>query len=125
MKIRIKGNSIRYRLTKTEVAELAEKGRVEESTQFGPDLFFRYVLEASETTDGLEAKFEGNTIYLRLPLADAAAWPEEERIGFQRDQYVLPDVSLRLLVEKDFVCLDDTDEDQSDNYDNPKAGLAC
>jgi hypothetical protein len=24
-------------------------------------------------------------------------------------------------LEKDFVCLDDTDEDQSDNYENPKA----
>jgi len=28
---------------------------------------------------------------------------------------------LKLLLEKDFVCLDDTDEDQSDQYDNPNA----
>jgi hypothetical protein len=27
--------------------------------------------------------------------------------------------SLKLLLEKDFVCLDHTDEDQSDNYPNP------
>jgi hypothetical protein len=29
------------------------------------------------------------------------------------------DNSLYLLVEKDFVCLDETSEDQSDNYENP------
>jgi len=32
---------------------------------------------------------------------------------------VVPGVQLHLLLEKDFVCLDNTAEDQSDNYPNP------
>ena len=35
MKLRIRGNSARLRLTKTEVKHLAEKGLVEEKTDFG------------------------------------------------------------------------------------------
>ena len=34
MKIRIKGNTIRYRLTKTEVADFGQQGFVEEKTEF-------------------------------------------------------------------------------------------
>ena len=30
---------------------------------------------------------------------------------------------VKLLIEKDFVCIDNTDEDQSDNYPNPN--LKC
>jgi len=33
------------------------------------------------------------------------------------------DQSLYLLIEKDFKCLDETTEDQSDNFENPN--IAC
>ena len=41
--------------------------------------------------------------------------------GFQHKQALSNGKELFLLVEKDFVCLDNTFEDQSDNYPNPNA----
>ena len=123
MKIRIKGNFIRYRLTQTEVKTLGETGRLSEETRFGPgaDEVFIYALEAKEGIDGLRAGFDGRKITLYLPATAAGTWFDEERVGFQNDVQVAPGVTLGLLLEKDFACLDNTDEDQSDNYRNPNA----
>ncbi|WP_431196056.1 DUF7009 family protein, partial [Maribacter litoralis] len=35
MKIRIKGDSVRFRLTQTEVKSLSENGKIYDSTNFG------------------------------------------------------------------------------------------
>jgi len=41
---------------------------------------------------------------------------DTERVGFENHYG-----ALHLLIEKDFTCLDNVDEDQSDNYPNPLA----
>jgi hypothetical protein len=41
MKIRIKGNSLRYRLTKSDVAQLAEEGHLQEEVDFEPAAILR------------------------------------------------------------------------------------
>lgn len=122
MKIRIKGNSIRYRLTQSEVRTLADTGRLEEETRFGPDeqQKLRYTIETKADTDHLQADFINNRITLYLPLQAAKNWPDEERISFEHKLQISPDTTLFLLLEKDFVCLDDVAEDQSDNYPNPR-----
>jgi hypothetical protein len=56
---------------------------------------------------------------MALPAQDALDWYDSNQVGFERDMEVAPGVILKLLLEKDFACLDDTDEDQSDNYPNP------
>lgn len=121
MKIRIKGNFVRYRLTQSEVLQLKEKGLVSEETHFGPrpDQVFAYTLEADTSIADLSASFSNNTIRLLLPKSDADAWYDSDRVGFKTAIEVAPGVQLSLLLEKDFVCLDDTQEDQSDNYPNP------
>lgn len=123
MKIRIKGNFVRYRLTQTEVRTLAEKGRLSETTCFGPapQQTFVYALEAKEGIENLQATFDGQTITLFIPTADAKSWHEDPRVGYRNEQEVAPGVMLGLLLEKDFACLDPTHEDQSDNYPNPNA----
>lgn len=125
MKIRIKGNFIRYRLTQNEVKTLAESGFLSESTCFGPgeDQMFVYALQAKEGISGLEARFEGGKITLFIPMKDARNWYQAEQVGFENALEVAPGVSLGLLLEKDFACLDATHEDQSDKFPNPKA--AC
>ena len=45
MKIRIKGNSVRVRLTRSEVDHFAETGYLEESTEFG-NSHFLYALQS-------------------------------------------------------------------------------
>lgn len=119
MKIRIKGNSVRLRLTKSEVATFAQTGFVEEWTNFGSSKL-GYVLRSGEV-DQLTAQFETGIVTVWMPRPWALEWTETERVGFEGNMPLPGDQSLYLLIEKDFVCLDDTNEDQSDNYPNPLA----
>ena len=112
MKIRIKGNSLRYRLTKTDVANLATNGYVEETSNFSPQVF-KYVLR-STTGYTLSASFENNAITIYMPQNMVNEWANTDRVGFEQSNG-----KIYLLVEKDFVCLDTVAEDQSDNYPNP------
>ncbi|AWX44918.1 hypothetical protein HME9304_01924 [Flagellimonas maritima] len=119
MKIRIKGNSIRYRLTRTEVETFCKEGSYVEKTDFGSSEFV-YKVVAKKGIQGLEAIFNNNTITLLFPFAETKKWAKSDRIGYE-DIFVLENgKDLKLLLEKDFVCMDETIEDQSDNYPNPK-----
>jgi Family of unknown function (DUF7009) len=120
MKIRIKGNSIRYRLTQTEVTTFCRTGYFSDRTEFQNGIF-KYELRAKEGIDKLEAEYKKDTITLYLPVKDKDIWGNSEQVGFQNIIGNGHGQELFLLVEKDFVCLDDTAEDQSDNYPNPLA----
>ena len=120
MKIRIKGNSIRLRLTKTEVDNFAANGFVEEKTEFG-DTYFSYRMESSGHHQELAAAYLGNLITIFIPTAIAQNWTSTELVGFENKMDIGNNKQLFLLVEKDFVCLDNTFEDQSDNFPNPNA----
>ncbi len=120
MKIRIKGNSLRLRLTKTEVADFKRVGEISESTYVLGGRF-TYSLTRKSGISYLQARWNGNGFTVEVPEPQAHQWTDSEEVGFQHIQ-VLPDgTELFLLVEKDFVCLDNTFEDQSDNYPNPNA----
>ncbi len=121
MKIRIRGNFVRYRLTQSEVLQLKNDGLVKEETCFGlgADQVLTYVLESDPIVQHLSASFSNNTIRMALPLKEANNWYDSNQVGYEHEMEVMPGVLLKLLLEKDFACLDDTDEDQSDNYPNP------
>jgi len=118
MKLRIKGNSLRIRLTKTEVSTLAATGYLEEQTRFA-DSKFVYALQQVFSGNELSAAFDGNKITMFIPAALLKDWPENNLVGFDANMPLGDNRSLYLLLEKDFVCLDHTTEDQSDNYENP------
>ena len=120
MKIRIRGNSIRFRLTRPEVETLCTKGSVTESTSFADNQFV-YSVELSEYYDQLSAIFADNTITLYLPANISLDWHKNEVVGFENQLVLANGESLHLLVEKDFTCLVDRGEDESDNYRNPKS----
>ncbi len=118
MKIRIKGNSLRYRLTRPEVQRFSKTGLVEEQVNFGATALW-YVLCKTEAQE-LSAVFSDGRITLYLPAALTEEWIDTDKVGFQhRMPLNNPGESLHLLVEKDYTCLDNVDEDQSDNYPNP------
>lgn len=112
MKIRIKGNSLRYRLTKTDIANFDRDGYLEETTNFGSQVF-KYALQRT-ICEYLTADFANNTITLYMPAALALEWTSTDRVGYENNS-----PQMYLLVEKDFKCLDNVAEDQSDNYPNP------
>lgn len=118
MKIRIKGNFIRYRLTRSEVQKLADTGYLQEQTVF-PNDTFTYALQTDEAAGSLFATLGKNKITMHVPASFTKSWPQNEVVGIDASMPFFEDNSLYLLLEKDFVCLDETVEDQSDNFENP------
>ena len=119
MKIRIKGNSIRIRLTKSEVDIFGAKGFIEEYTEFGTTQL-SYALKQNNQPS-MSAVFENNKVTVLMPTVWAEEWLATERVGYENNIPLSNGKELYVLVEKDFVCLDNTTEDQSDNYPNPMA----
>ncbi|SDR02539.1 DUF7009 family protein [Flagellimonas zhangzhouensis] len=124
MKIRIKGDSIRFRLTKTEVETFCSTGVFSETTHFG-NSEFTYKLQAKDGITSMEAEFSNNTITLFVPKYECSNWATSDKVGYQNMMSLKNSKELSLLLEKDFACLDNTTEDQSDNYPNPKVGDVC
>ncbi|MBC6492146.1 DUF7009 family protein [Flavihumibacter stibioxidans] len=122
MKIRIKGNSIRIRVTKSEVERLGREGCVEEHTSFMDNRFI-YALQCSGGIHELSAAYCGNKITVFVPTSFAEEWSRNDLVGCSAQMQLNEKESLFLLLEKDFACLDNTLEDQSDNYSNP--GKTC
>ena len=120
MKLRIKGNSIRIRVTKTEVANFKKDGILNESTFFGTN-HFHYCMKRADDANELYANYHDNCITVFIPQKIADEWTSTDMVGFNHKMPLGNDDHLFLLVEKDFVCLDNTFEDQSDNYPNPNA----
>ena len=119
MKIRIKGNSIRIRLTRPEVDEFAQDGYLEEMTEFGNSTLL-YVLQSMEGIPGLDADFEDGKITMYVPANIPAEWAKNETVGYENNLDMGNGRSLYLLLEKDFKCIDaPPHEDQSDNFENP------
>ncbi len=118
MKLRIKGNSLRLRLTKSEVKKLADEGHLEEQTNFtGSKLV--YELQSVNTATELSAVFENNKITIYIPNTFAKSWVHNDVIGINTNMQTDGGETLFILIEKDFICLDETTEDQSDNFVNP------
>ena len=118
MKLRIKGNSLRLRLSKPEVEKLAVAKYLEERMSFGNNTF-RYALQVKDAGDKLSADFDGGKITVFIPEVFIKDWVVNDVIGFNGMEQVSDTETLYILVEKDFRCLDETTEDQSDNYENP------
>lgn len=113
---------MRFRLTRPEVEGLRSNGFCEERTIF-PGKTFSYLVKAVKGLNTLEANFREDTIELQVPLKNTKEWPENDVVGFEHFVPLENGSSLHLLIEKDFVCLDQPIETQADNYPNPKADL--
>ena len=120
MKIRIKGNSIRLRLTKTDVQNLKKNNFVEETTTIGNRQVFKYALVIDTNIPQISASFNESKITIYLSKSEAEIITNTDEITVKGSQKNSTEKDLFLLVEKDLECLDSTSEDQSDMYENTK-----
>lgn len=121
MKLRIRDNSIRLRLTQSEVATAKDDGLVRGRVQFGGNNSFEYVFESSPATVKPEAYISNNVLTVRIPRLDVQQWAESEQVSIKSEQNLDDGDQLQILVEKDFVCLAPREgEDESDMFPNPK-----
>lgn len=107
MKLRIKANSIRIQLTKTEVSTLANTSYLEEQTMFANNKFV-YAVQSVENGNELSASLDAHKITMYFSKSFLKDWPGNEVVGFNAKMPVAENGSLYLLLEKDFVCLDET-----------------
>jgi len=128
MKLRVKNNSVRLRLTQTELTRFAAGGRVEEAIEFGlePRQHFIYALETTADVETVSAAFENSRITVFVPKARAEEWTRTGQVGIEAEQPVGRGKTLRLLIEKDFACLEPrAGEDERDAFPHPSEGKAC
>ncbi len=125
MKLRIRDNSLRLRLTQTEVGTLRTDGRVAASTEFPGGAKLEYVLECDDGIAEVTATMRDATITVHLPADMARQWADSDQVSLRRDPSGSDENSLSLLVEKDFACLAPREgEDESDMYPHPQAGTS-
>ncbi len=118
MKLRILGNSIRLRLSQSDLTALLGGGAVEDSVVFPGGAALIYRLESSDG-DSAEADYENNRVVIRFPAAEIETWARPDQVTMQTE-LCLADGRLELLVEKDFKCLSPRDgEDDTDLFPNP------
>ena len=126
MKLRLRNNSIRFRLTQSEVARLAEDGTVEEAINFGPlpTEALTYVLSASADSDAIKAEFNGERIEVFIPKTAVDLWSSTDQVGIEAVQNI-DNGKLQILIEKDFRCLEPrTGGDDEDTFPNPQQCVA-
>ena len=118
MKLRIKGNSIRLRLLRSEVERFAKEGEISDEISFGTRSL-KYSVSISSQADSISAEYKGDEITISIPESAARQWANSDDVGFETEQSI-GDSNLLIVVEKDFVCLDRPfDPDREDSYPNP------
>jgi hypothetical protein len=120
--LRIKGPTLRLRLSQGEMRALLEEGLVEERVPFAPGVDLVYRLRRDAAATEITASFGNGILEIRVPEGKAREWCTTELVTVAHEQ-ALPDGSLRITLEKDFACLAPREgEDESDNFPHPQAG---
>jgi hypothetical protein len=104
MKLRIKGSSIRLRLTEPEVRTLASVGALEESVRFPDGATWRYRLERV-ASGPMRAGVKDSCLCVGLPADEIEAWAGTDRVGIDASIPLSGGGTLAILIEKDFECL--------------------
>ena len=123
MKLRIRDNSVRLRLTRVEVEQLRDDGIVTGRTAFPGGRDFRYEVESSPASVNPGAFLSDAKVTVRMPEAAVRAWANSEQVSMSGEQQHKNGEKLLILVEKDFACLTPREgEDESDMFPHPAAG---
>jgi hypothetical protein len=121
MKLRISGNSLRLRLTRSEVEEFASAGAHESSLDIGGSRF-AFRLEKIEDTTSLSAALADNTITVHVPASAADRWTHGDDVAVDAPT----SADLQIVIEKDFACLKPRPgEDSDDHYPHPEVAAVC
>lgn len=122
MKLRIRGDSLRLRLSQGEMRALEERGEVEDRISFPGGAALRYRLRVDNAKDVISAGYGSNLIDILVPRALSERWWGTDLVTLSASQ-PLAGGELRIVLEKDWACLAPREgEDESDNFPHPEAG---
>ena len=123
MNLRIRDNSIRVRLSQTEVESVRSQGHVKAWVSFpggtGPD----HIIESKPGTVKPSAHFSDGALKVNLPESAVQEWTSTEQVSIGADEILDDGDHLTILVEKNFACLAPREgEDESDMFPQPLEG---
>lgn len=126
MKLRIKGNSLRVRLTPSEMTRLLETGRIAETIHFASDenACLTYALEHTPDDVAISVRYAPREVTVVLSSAEARRWSSGDDVGLYGETATARG-PLQLAVEKDFACLDKNDAENVDTFPHPHQGAVC
>jgi Family of unknown function (DUF7009) len=123
VKLRIRDNSIRLRLTRVEVDTVSSTGIVKARVSVPGGDGLDYVLECSAIAERPSASLSGGALTVTLPESELMQWAKSEQVSIEADEDLGHGDSLKILVEKDFACLAPREgEDEMDMYPHPLEG---
>jgi hypothetical protein len=127
MKLRIKDNTLRLRVSRSDLAKLLASGRIDATIHFAlaQEAHWTYALEHRAEAVAASLEYRPTEVVIVLPSVQTQAWAESDQIGIYETFALGHGESLELLVEKDFACLDLSDADNDDTFPNPNMGIAC
>jgi len=105
MKLRMTQNSLRLRLSQSEVAQIGAGQRVEEAVAFGnaAKQSLAWALVPSHDAKKVSAHLDEGEITVTLPVATARAWAVGNEEGLEQSQALGNGNCLRIIIEKDRV----------------------
>lgn len=116
MKLRCTHNSIRIRIRKSELEQLAKHAQLSEEVLFPDGNLLRYILAFRQGEEQFNARFTSGEVYIQLPAQTAISWTQNDTVGIETQLELANGQSLQLLIEKDFPCKDRVDEDKTDFF---------
>jgi len=127
MKLRIKGNSLRLRMSRSEVARVLAGESLEETIHFTPEAgaSFTYALVPESSVRMPTVQYAENRLTILIPADQANVWAATDQVGIIEDISLGGCGSLTILIEKDFACLDRSEEDNADTFPHPISGPQC
>ena len=117
---------MRLRVSPSEVVQLLETGRIQETIHFGVggEAQLTYAFELSEQATAVTVRYQAHEISVLVSAQDARRWADSPEVGIYGEVGV-GQARLEIVVEKDFACLDKSEVDNRDTFPNPKQGAAC
>ncbi|HEY6516126.1 MAG TPA: hypothetical protein VIY50_08275 [Steroidobacteraceae bacterium] len=122
MKLRIKGDSLRLRLSQGEMRALADSGEVADHISFPGGVALTYRLRMDRNIASISVSYASDLIDIRVPRELSERWCGTDLVTLSASQ-PLAAGELRIVLEKDWACLAPREgEDESDNFPHPEAG---
>ncbi len=116
MKLRFEHNSLRLRVRKSDLEKLSADGVVIETVAFSPTALFTYKLRLDPNGLQTHAHWKENGLTVCIPEAQGVEWIRSEEVAIENKLSVDSVNQLLILIEKDFPCKDQNDEDQADTF---------
>ncbi len=127
MKLRVNESSLRLGVSRSELERFIRWGRIQETIHFGSptEAKLTYSLEWNVSVNETTINCRSNEVMVQIPVELAYAWGMSDLTGMSNRIDLGSTGTLDIVVEKDFVCIDQSEVDNEHMFTNPDCGLVC